>query len=92
MLVKRIKSRRYYLPQGIIKTFNVIIIGKNFYDQALGYEIKRYEDIGNLTTEQGEYYITGCLSDYDYVKNHYNLIIVDLSRQKELDADRKAIQ
>ena len=30
--------------------------------------------------------------DYDYIKNHYRLIAVNLSRQKELDADRKAIQ
>ena len=33
----------------------------------------------------------GCLLDYDF-KNHYRLIAVDLSRQKELDAHTKAIQ
>ena len=30
--------------------------------------------------------------DYEYIKNHYRQIAVDLSRQKELDADPKAIQ
>ena len=30
--------------------------------------------------------------DYEYIKNHYKLIAVDLSRQKELDADPEAIQ
>ena len=30
--------------------------------------------------------------DYEYIKNHYRLIAVDLNRQKELDADPKAIQ
>ena len=30
--------------------------------------------------------------DYDCIKNQYRLIAVDLSRQKELDADPKAIQ
>ena len=30
--------------------------------------------------------------DYGYIKNHYRLVAVDLSRQKELDADFKAIQ
>ena len=30
--------------------------------------------------------------DYNYIKNHYELIAVDLSRQKELDGDPKAIQ
>ena len=30
--------------------------------------------------------------DYEYIKNHLRLIAVNLSRQKELDADPKAIQ
>ena len=30
--------------------------------------------------------------DYDFIKNDYILIAVDLSRQKQLDADPKAIQ
>ena len=30
--------------------------------------------------------------DYDHIKNHYRLIAVDLSRQKELGADPKTIQ
>ena len=43
-------------------------------------------------SSQGEDYTTGCLLDYDYITNHYKLIAIDLSRQKELDADPKAIQ
>ena len=46
-------------------------------------DIKRYEEIRKLTTGQGEDYITGCLLDYDYIKNHYRLIAVDLSRKKK---------
>ena len=34
----------------------------------------------------------GFLLDYYYVKNHYRLIAVDLSRQKVLDLDQKAIR
>ena len=30
--------------------------------------------------------------DYDYFKNYCSLVAVDLSRQKELDADPTAIQ
>ena len=44
------------------------------------------------TTGQGEDYTTGRLLDYDHVKNYYRLIPVDLSRQKGLNADPKAIQ
>ena len=65
---------------------------EKFYDQAIDSDIKRYEDIRKLTTVQDEGYITGCLLDYAYIKNNYRLIAADLSRQKELDADPKAIQ
>ena len=44
-----------------------------------------------LTTGEVEDYTTGCLLDYEYIQNHYRLIAVDLSRQKELHADPKAI-
>ena len=30
--------------------------------------------------------------DFEYTKNHYRLIAIALRRQKELDADQKAIQ
>ena len=30
--------------------------------------------------------------DYEYIKNCYKLVAIDLSRQKELDTDPKAIQ
>ena len=86
------KTQRYYLPKGIIINHNVIINGKNFYDQPNNSGIKRYREIRKLTAGQGEDYTTGYLLDYDYIKNHYRLKPVDLSRQKELDADPKAIQ
>ena len=73
-----------------LKKYN-IIIGKNFYDQPIGSKIKWYQKIRKLTTGQGEDYTTGCLLDYGYIKNHYKLIAVDLSRQKVLDVDPKAI-
>ena len=54
--------------------------------------MKRYEEIRKLTTEQGEDYTTGCLLDYDYLKNQYKLIAIDLSGQKELDTNHKVIE
>ena len=65
---------------------------KNFYDQTIGSDIKRYGEIKKLTTRQCEGYTTWCLLDSDYIENHYRLIAVDLSRRKQLDADPKAIQ
>ena len=37
-------------------------------------------------------YTIGCLPDYNYFKEHYMLIAIDLSKQQKLDADPKAIQ
>ena len=42
-------------------------------------DIKQYEETRKLTTGQGKEYTTGCLLDYEYIKNHYRLIEVDLS-------------
>ena len=60
--------------------------GKNFYNQPIGSDIKPYEETRKLITEQGEDYTIRILSDFDLIKNHYRLIAVDLSREKELDA------
>ena len=89
---KRFKTKRYYLPKGIINSYNIIIYGKNFYDQPANSDIKQHEEIRKLIAGHSEDYTTGCLLDYDYIKNHYRLTAVDLSRQQELDADPKAIQ
>ena len=69
----------------------MIINRKNFYDQRVDSDRKQYEEIRKLGTGQGEDYTTGCLLDYDYIKNYCRFIAVDLSRQKELDTDSKAI-
>ena len=47
-----------------------------FYDQTTDSDIKRYEEIWKLTTGQGEDDTTGCLLDYDYIKNHYRLTLI----------------
>ena len=41
---------------------------------------------------EGEDYTTGTLLDYNYFDKHYKLVAVDFSKQKELDADPRAIQ
>ena len=42
-------------------------------------------------TGQGDDYKTGCLLDYQFFKDHYNLIAVDFSIRKELGADSRVI-
>ena len=45
-----------------------------------------------IASGKGDDYTTGCLLDYDYFLKHYQLIATGLSKQKELDADSRAIQ
>ena len=53
---------------------------------------KTYENIRKITTGKGDDYTTGCLLDYPYFKENYKMIVIDLSRQNEIDADPRAIQ
>ena len=41
---------------------------------------------------KGEDFTTGSLFDFNYFDKHYKLVAADLSKQKELDADPRAIQ
>ena len=45
-----------------------------------------------ISTVQGDDYTTGCLLDFAYFEKHYRLIAADLSKQKALNADSRAIQ
>ena len=77
-------NKNYFLRRGEIKNYNVLIGGRNFYDQPIN-------DLINQSGH-GDDYTTGCLLDYAYFKENYRVIAVDLSKQKALDADPKAIQ
>ena len=54
--------------------------------------MKQYDEVRKVSTGQGDDYTTGCLLDYSYFQDNYRLIAVDLSKQKALDADPRAIQ
>ena len=90
--LKETVTENIFLPRVDITNYNVLIDGKNFYDQSINDQIKTYDEIRKIATGKGDDYTTGCLLDYQYFKNHYQLIAVDLSKQKELDADPRAIQ
>ena len=85
-------NKNYFLPKGEIKNYNVLIDGRNFYDQPINDIIKQYDEVRKVSTGYGDDYTTGCLLDYAYFKDNYRLIAVDLSKQKALDADPRAIQ
>ena len=90
--VVRDRYRKYFVPRVGILSYNVLIHGRNFYDQPINDSIRKYDEIRKIATGKGDNYATGCLLDYDYFKNNYQLIAVDLSKQRELDVDPRAIQ
>ena len=90
--VIRNRYRKYFVPRVDITSYNVLIDGRNFYDQPINDSIRKFDEIRKIATGKGDNYATGCLLDYDYFKNNYQLIAVHLSKQRELDADPRAIQ
>ena len=88
---QRTSNKRYYIPNVEIKDYNVMIDGKNFFDQPVKNDKVTYENIRKIATGQGDY-TTGCLLDHSYFKDHYRMIAVDLSKKQALDTDPKAIQ
>ena len=90
--VLRNSHTKYFLSRVNITNFNVLIDRRNFYDQPTNDSLKQYVEIRKTATGQGDDYTTGCLLDYRYFKDHYNLIAVDLSKQNELDSDSRVIQ
>ena len=84
-------QRKYYLPRIDLNKY-VIIDGRNFYDNPIESDIEKYRELKKVMIGKGEDYTKGSSLDFDYFKKHYKLVAVDLSKQKELDADPRAIQ
>ena len=85
-------QQKYYLPRIDLEKYNVIIDGRNFYDNPIESDIEKYRELKKVMIGKGEDYTTGSLLDFNYFDKHYKLVAVDLSKQKELDADPRVIQ
>ena len=68
-----------------------MINGENFFDQPIKDNKVTYENI-KVATGKGDDYTTGCLLDYTYFRDNYKMTVINISRQKALDADRRSIQ
>ena len=88
----RNSRQKCYLPRIDLKKYNVIIDGRNFYDNPIESNNEQYRELKKVMIGKGEDYTMGSLLDYKYFNKHYKLVAVDLSKQKELDADPRAIQ
>ena len=74
---------KYYRAKVEIKDFNVLIHGKPFFEIPVKNKEEAYEAIIEMSKNND--YTTGNLLDYEYFKDHYKLIIIDLSKQIELE-------
>ena len=79
----RTSFSKYYVPKVEIKDFNVLIDGKTFSEIPVKNKEETYEAIIEMSKNND--YTTGNLLDYEYFKDHYKLIAIDLSKQIELE-------
>ena len=84
--------RRNFLPRVKVKYYNIEIDGRNFCYQRINDLIKQYNEVRKILTAQGDDYTTGFLLDFGCFEKNYRLIAADLSKQKALDADSRAIK
>ena len=85
-------QQKYYLPRIDLEKYNFFIDGRNFYDNPIESDIEKYRELKKVMIGKGEDYATGSLLDFHYFDKHYKSVAVDLSKEKELDADPRAIQ
>ena len=81
---------RYYIPLAEITDYNVMIDGRNVFDQTVKDNLITYGSIWKMSNGQGDNYTTGCMLDYPYFKNYCKMIATDWSKQQTLDSDLKA--
>ena len=77
----RESQKQYYLPTMEIKDYNVMIDGRNFFDQPIKNDLKTSDNIRKISTGRGDDFTVGCLLDYPYFRKYYKLIAVDLTKQ-----------
>ena len=81
---------QFYLPNVMVKDYDVIIDKLAFFDLPIKVEEKAYEKIIDIS--RNNEYTTGNLLDYDYFKRNYQLIAIDLSKQQVLQENEDLIQ
>ena len=51
-------SQKYFLPRVNITNYTTLVDGRNFYDQPINNQIKKYDEIRKTATGQGDDYTT----------------------------------
>ena len=54
----RNSQQKYYLPRNDLNKYNVIIDGRNFYDNPVESDIEKYRELKKVMIGKGEDYAT----------------------------------
>ena len=81
---------QFYIPDVMVKDYNVIIDKLAFFDLPVKTKEEAYEKIIDIS--RNKEYATGNLLDFDYFKKYYKLIAIDLSKQQVLQENEDLIQ
>ena len=63
-MVLRNSPTKFFLPKVNISNYDILIYGRNVYEQQINDLIKQYNKIRKIATCQGDDFTTGCLLDY----------------------------
>ena len=74
-------QRKYYLPRISLNKYNVIIDGRNFYDNPIKSDIEKFRELKKVMTGKGENYTTGSLLDYNYFDKHKLVSLIYLNKK-----------
>ena len=69
-----------------------MIDGRICFHQPVNHKERKYYNTQKIVNDRGDDFMTSCLLDCHYFKDHQKIILIDLSKQKALDAAPKAIQ
>ena len=81
---------QFYLPNVMVKDYNIIIDKLAFFDLPLKTEEEAYEQIIDIS--RNNEYTRSHLLDYDYFQKYYKLIAIDLSKQQVLQENEDLVQ
>ena len=74
--IRQESYKQYNFPTIEIKDDNVLIDGRNFLDQTITNNLRTYDKIRKIATDEGGDYTTGCLLDYPCFTKYYKLIAI----------------
>ena len=69
-----------------------MIDGQNVLDKPVKSNMRTFDSIWKIATDQGDDCTTGSLLGYSSFKENYKVIVIDLIKHQPVNADPKAIQ